>query len=82
MLPLENLHAVMAILVLFNIFRQVLFTFFDPDSECFVKYDAFLNMRAEDVRLIANKEIRNYEKIAYIKNIFENGRWEDAYFLS
>ena len=42
----------------------------------------YANMRAEDVRLIANEEIRNYGKIVYIKNIFENGRWEDAYFSS
>ena len=42
MLPRENLHAVMAILVLFKYFRQVLFKFFDPNSECFAKYDAFL----------------------------------------
>ena len=38
----QNLHAVMAILVLFRIiFTQILFQFFDPNSECFAKYDAF-----------------------------------------
>ena len=36
-------------------------------------------MRASGVRLIAIEEVRNYEKIVYIKNIFENGWWEDAY---
>ena len=35
---------------------------------------AFLIMRA-DVRLIAIEEVRNYGKILYIKNIFENGWW-------
>ena len=38
----------------------------------------FSNMRAYDVKFIAIIEVRNYGKIAYIKNIFENGRWEDA----
>ena len=38
----ENLHAVMAICDAFSIIlRQILFKFFDPDSECFAKYDAF-----------------------------------------
>ena len=38
----EILHAVMAILVLFQIiFTQISFKFFYPNSECFVKYDAF-----------------------------------------
>ena len=36
-------------------------------------------MRALGVRLIAMKEARNYGKIVHIKNIFENGWWEDAY---
>ena len=37
----ENLHAVMAILVLLEFFHQILFDYFDPNSECFAKYDAF-----------------------------------------
>ena len=38
----ENLHTIVAILVLFEtIFRQILFQFFAPKSECFTKYDAF-----------------------------------------
>ena len=38
----ENGHAVMAICDAFSIIlRQILFKFFDPDSECFAKYDAF-----------------------------------------
>ena len=39
----------------------------------------FLIMRAYGVRLIAIERVRNYEKIVCIKNIFENGWWEDAY---
>ena len=31
------------------------------------------------IRLIANEGVRNYGKIVYIKNVFENGCWEDAY---
>ena len=29
------------------------------------------DVRAEDVRLIAMEEVRNYGKLVYIKNIFE-----------
>ena len=39
----------------------------------------FSIMRAQGVKLIAIEEVQNYEKIAYIKDIFENGWWEDAY---
>ena len=63
-----------------------MFKFFDPNSECFAKYDAICShvfiVRAEGVRLIAMEEIRYYGKIAFIKNIFENGWWEDAYSSS
>ena len=31
------------------------------------------------IRLIAIEEVRNSRKIVCIKNIFENGWWEDAY---
>ena len=37
----------------------------------------FSIMPAEDV--IAIENIRNYGKIVYIKNVFENGWWEDVY---
>ena len=38
----ENLHAVMAILVLFEQFsRKFCLNFFDLNSKCFTKYDAF-----------------------------------------
>ena len=36
-------------------------------------------LRALGVRLIAIEEVRNHERIVYIKNIFENGWWEDTY---
>ena len=52
-----------------------MFKFFDPNSECFGKYDAFcsrvFDVRAKGVRLIAMEEVRNYGKIVYIINIFE-----------
>ena len=44
MLPRENfeiLHAVMAIVVLFEHFRQTLFKLFDLNFEYFTQYDAF-----------------------------------------
>ena len=79
----ENLHAVMAICNAFSIIlRQILFKFFDPDSECFAKYDAFsahiFDYACLRRRLIALEEVRSYGKIVYIKNYFENGWWEDA----
>ena len=39
----------------------------------------FLIKHAQDVELIAIEEVRNYKKIVFIKNIFENVCWEDAY---
>ena len=39
----------------------------------------FSIMRAYGVRLNAIEEVRNYGKIVYIKNTFENGWWKDAY---
>ena len=39
----------------------------------------FSIMRAKGVRRIAIEEVQNNGKIVYIKHIFENGRWEDAY---
>ena len=44
------------------------------------KCDAFVftfSVMHAGVRLIAIKEVRNYRKIVCIKNIFENGWWED-----
>ena len=63
------------------IFRQIWYKFF----ECFAKYDAFCSHiidYAKDVRLVAINEFRNYGKIVNVKNIFENGWWEDAYSSS
>ena len=52
-----------------------MFKFFDPDFECFAKYDAFcshvFDVRAEGVRFIPMEEVRNYGKIVYITNIVE-----------
>ena len=46
---------------------QILFKFFDPNSECFAKHDAFcshvFDVRAEGVRLIAMEEVQNYGKL-------------------
>ena len=59
------------------IFRQILFKLFDPNLSAsqnmmhFVR--TFSIMRAQGVRLIANEEVRNYGKIVYIQNNFENG---------
>ena len=56
-----------------------MFKLFDPNSKCFAKYDAFcshvFDVRAEGVRLIAMKEVRNYGKIVYVKIIFEMVEW-------
>ena len=61
-----------------------MFKFFDPNSGCFAKYDAFCSLifNYACLRLIAIEGIRNYKKIVCIKNIFENDWWEDAYPLS
>ena len=60
---------------------------FDPNSECFAKYDAFCShifdyaCLRRSLRLSDIDEVQNYGKIVYIKSIFENGWWEDAYSL-
>ena len=50
-----------------------------PNMMHFVR--TFSIMLAYGIRFIAIEEARSYEKIvqAYIKNIFENGWWEEAY---
>ena len=81
----ENWHAVMAILMFFEYFSAKFCLNFltlnlsaSPNMIHFV--GTFLIMCAEGVRLIAIEETRNLEKLyIYIKNIFENGWWEDAY---
>ena len=61
----ENLHTV----TLFWCLK-----FFDPNSECFAKYDTFcsqvFDVRANGVKLIAIEEVRNYEKIATTSKTF------------
>ena len=68
----------MAILVLFEYFSRKLCLNYltliqsaSPNMMHFVR--TFSIMRASGVRLIAIEEIRNYGKIVYIENIFENG---------
>ena len=38
----------------------------------------FLIMRAYGARIIPIEEARNYERFIYIKNIFQNGWWDEA----
>ena len=83
----ENVHALMAILVIFESFSAkfclnflTLILSASPNMMHFVR--TFSIMRAYGVRLIAIEEARNYEKIVYIKNMFENGWWKDAYLSS
>ena len=64
-----------------------MFKFFDFNSECFAKYDTFCSHIFNYACLrrkayVAIEEVRNYRKIVYIKNTFENGWWEDAYTSS
>ena len=58
---------------------QILFKFFGLNSECFAKYHRFSSyifdyaclrrsLRFNDIEVV-----RNYGKIVYIRNIFENG---------
>ena len=48
-----------------------------PNMMHFVR--TFSIMRTEGVRLIAIEEVRNYGKVVFIKNIFENDWWEHAF---
>ena len=79
----ENLHTVVAILVLFEQFLGKFCLNFlplnlsvAPNMMHFVR--TFLIMRAYCVTLIVIEKVRNYGKVAFIKNMFENGRWGDA----
>ena len=67
----ENLQTVMAILVLFEQLSDLNFLTLilsaSPNMMHFVR--TFLIMLALGVRLKAIEEVRNYKKIAYIKNI-------------
>ena len=74
----ENLHTAVALLVLFE---QVLGKFclnflpinlsVSPNMMHFVR--RFSIMRAKGVRLIVIEKVQNYEKIVFIKSMFENG---------
>ena len=91
----ENFHTVVAILVPFEQFCQILIKFFAPKFECFTQCNVlplnfsvsvnimhfvctFLILRALGVRLIVIEKVRNYGKIVFIKNMFQNGWWGDA----
>ena len=75
MLPQEFfgiLHAVMAVLVLFEHFSgKLCLNFFVPNSECSTKYGAFcLHIsNCACLRPIVIEEDRNYGKFVFIKNI-------------
>ena len=74
----------MAILVLFEQFFKGKFSLnflplnlsVSPNMMHFVR--AFSSMRAQGVKLTVIERVRNYEKIVFIKNMFESGRWGDA----
>ena len=73
----------MVILVLFEQFVEKFCLKFlllnlsaSPNMIHFVR--AFLIMCALGVRLIVIEKVQNYEKIVFIKDMFENGRWGDA----
>ena len=74
----KNLHAVVAILVLFEQFLHSFgFNFLplnlsvSPNIMHFVR--TFSIMRALGVRLIVIEKVRNYGRIVFIKNMLENG---------
>ena len=83
----ENLHAVMTIFVLFQCFLAkfclkflTLILSALPNTMHFVRTLSI--MRGYGVKFTAILRARNYGKIVYIKNIFENSWWEDAFPLS
>ena len=65
---LNNLHAK------FKFFDLIL----SASSNMMYFVRTFSIKRALGVRLIAVEKVRNYGKIVYIKNIFENSWWEHA----
>ena len=76
----ENLHTVVAIVVLFKQFLGKFCLNFlslnlsvSLDMMHFIR--TFSIMRAEGVRLIVIETVRKYGKTVIIKNMFENGWW-------
>ena len=78
----ENLHSMMAILVLLEeVLRQIVSEVFALNFEVFTKYryDAiFLHVfdfcvPVKSVGMIVVEEVRNYGKIVFIKSIVEKG---------
>ena len=63
-----------------------MFKFFDPNFECFAKYDAFCShifsyacLRRKAYFYSYRREFEIIEELYASENIFENGWWEDAY---
>ena len=81
-----NLHAAMAILVLFEYCSCKICLNFWPYfwvlRQVWCILSAHFRLCVLRVRLIAIKKGQNYGTIVYIKNIFENGWREDAYSSS
>ena len=76
----ENLHTAVAILALFEQFLLKFCLNFLPlnlsVSPNMMHFTRTLSiMRAQGVRLIVIEKVRNYGKIVFIKNMFENGWW-------
>ena len=79
----ENLHNVVAILVLFEpILGKFCLNFLPlilsvaPNMMHLVR--AFSIKRAQSVRFIVIEKVRNYGKVVSIKNMFESGRWGEG----
>ena len=75
-----NLHTAVAILALFEQFLGKFRLNFlplnfsvSPNMVHFVR--TFSIMRAYSVRLIVFEKVRNFGKVVFIKNMFENGWW-------
>ena len=78
----ENLHSMMAILVLVEqVLRQVVFEYFALNFEVLTKYryDAIFShvfdfcVPVQSVGIIVVEEVRNYGKIVFIKSMVEKG---------
>ena len=50
-----------------------------PNMICISLFTRFRFTCAYSVRIIATKEVRNYEKFVFIKTIVKNGRWGDVF---
>ena len=80
----KNSHTVVTLFVLFEPFLGKFCKNFlplnlsvSPNVMHFVR--AFSIMRVGGIRLDVIKKVQNYGKIVFIKNMFENGWWRDAF---